>query len=183
MKWTISPCHILFLFSIIIKWYPYSWLYHHHWALDLKLNIFNIQYHTLIQTFTWFPGWLSLILLIPCVHADCSVPSSSVHGILQARILKLVAMPSSGKSSQSRYQTSISCLLHWQASFLPLVPPGKEKKFYALLKITCLFSFSFYSCVSVWPNMTVLILLFIPWHLRYVSLLFSVMKSYFQEAR
>ena len=27
---------------------------------------------------------------------DCSLPGSSVHGILQARILELVAMPSSG---------------------------------------------------------------------------------------
>ena len=47
-----------------------------------------------------------------CVHAqscltlrdltDCSLPSSSVHGILQARILEWVAMPSSLGSSQLR---------------------------------------------------------------------------------
>ena len=35
-------------------------------------------------------------LLCPalCDPMDCSLPGSSVHGILQARILKLVAMPS-----------------------------------------------------------------------------------------
>ena len=33
---------------------------------------------------------------------DCSPPGSSVHGILQARILQWVAMPSSRESSQPR---------------------------------------------------------------------------------
>ena len=31
-----------------------------------------------------------------CDPMDCSLPGSSVHGILQARILEWVAMPSSG---------------------------------------------------------------------------------------
>ena len=56
---------------------------------------------------------------------DCSPPGSSVHGILQARILKWVVMPSSGASSQHRDPTHISCLLHWQVDSLPLVPPEK----------------------------------------------------------
>ena len=41
---------------------------------------------------------------------NCSLPGSSVHGILQARILELVAMPSSRGSSQFRDQTCISCV-------------------------------------------------------------------------
>ena len=41
------------------------------------------------------------------------------------QILEWVAMPSSRVSSRPRDQTFISCLLHWQASSLPLVPPGK----------------------------------------------------------
>ena len=40
---------------------------------------------------------------------DCSPPGSTVHGILQARIVEWVAMPSSRGSSQSRDGT---CLLH-----------------------------------------------------------------------
>ena len=36
---------------------------------------------------------------------DCSPPGSSVHGILQARILEWVAIPSSRGSSQPRDQT------------------------------------------------------------------------------
>ena len=49
---------------------------------------------------------------------DGSPPGSSVHGILQARILEWVAIPSSRGSS-------ILCLLHWQVGSLPLAPPGK----------------------------------------------------------
>ena len=39
---------------------------------------------------------------------DCSSPISSVHGILQARILEWVAMPSSRRFSLSRDQTRVS---------------------------------------------------------------------------
>ena len=42
--------------------------------------------------------------------SDCSLPGSSVHGILQARILEWVAMPSSRGSSQPRNWTHISCV-------------------------------------------------------------------------
>ena len=59
----------------------------------------------------------------------CSPPSSSVHGILQARILVWVAMRSSRGSSQPRYWVHISRhLLHWQADSLPLVPPQKPSQ-------------------------------------------------------
>ena len=43
-----------------------------------------------------------------CDPMDCSLAGSSVHGILQARILEWVAMPSSRGSSQSRGQTQVS---------------------------------------------------------------------------
>ena len=42
-----------------------------------------------------------------CNPMDCSPPGSSVHGILQARILEWVAMPSSRGSSQPRDRTQI----------------------------------------------------------------------------
>ena len=41
---------------------------------------------------------------------DYSLTGSSVHGILQARILEWVAMPSSRGSSQPRDQISVSCV-------------------------------------------------------------------------
>ena len=48
----------------------------------------------------------------------CHPPDSSVHGILQARILKWVAVPSSRGSSQPRDR---NCRLHWQIGSLPLL--------------------------------------------------------------
>ena len=41
---------------------------------------------------------------------DCSPPGSSVHGILQVRILGWVAMPSSRGSSRPRDRTRVSCI-------------------------------------------------------------------------
>ena len=46
---------------------------------------------------------------------DCSPPGTSVHGMLQARILEWDVMPFSRASTPS-----LLCLLHWR-----LVPPGK----------------------------------------------------------
>ena len=43
-----------------------------------------------------------------CNLMDCSPPGSSVHGILQARILEWVAIPSSRGSSQFRDQIQVS---------------------------------------------------------------------------
>ena len=45
---------------------------------------------------------LSCVWLLNCMI--CSRPGSSVHGILQARILEWVARPSSRRSSQTREQ-------------------------------------------------------------------------------
>ena len=42
-------------------------------------------------------------------HKDRGLPRSSVHGILQARILERVAIPFSRGSSPSRDQSQISC--------------------------------------------------------------------------
>ena len=44
---------------------------------------------------------------------DCSQPGSSAHGILQARILVWVAMPSFRGSFQPRDWTSVSCIDRW----------------------------------------------------------------------
>ena len=43
-----------------------------------------------------------------CDPVDCSPPGSSVHGILQARILEWVAIVFSRGSSRPRYQTQVS---------------------------------------------------------------------------
>ena len=77
-----------------------------------------------IQCTSWCymvgPCWLSSLYVYACSIAhscltlcdpvDCSPPGSSVHEILQARILEWVAMPSSGGSSRPRGRTCLSCL-------------------------------------------------------------------------
>ena len=45
-----------------------------------------------------------------CNIMDCNPPGSSVHGILQARILEWVAISSSRGSSRSRDWTRVSCI-------------------------------------------------------------------------
>ena len=57
----------------------------------------KISYQIHIRTLV--VGQLLSCVLTLCDPMDCSPPSSSVHGILQARILKWVAMPSSRGSS------------------------------------------------------------------------------------
>ena len=53
--------------------------------------------------------------------ANCSLPGSSVHRILKARILEWVAI-----SFSRRYQGSNLHLLHWPADSLPLSHQGSR---------------------------------------------------------
>ena len=64
---------------------------------------------------TW--SWPTL-----CDPMDCSLPGSSVHGILQARILEWVAMPFSRGSSQPRDPIWVS---HTAGRFLTSEPPER----------------------------------------------------------
>ena len=73
-----------------------------------------------IHVFKRYVKLLQLCLTL-CDAMDCSSPDSSVHGILQARILEWVAMPSSRGSSQPRDQTAPPAL---QADPLPLSHRG-----------------------------------------------------------
>ena len=55
---------------------------------------------------------------------DCNLPGSSVHGILQAKILEWVAISSSGGSSRPRDQTQVreaSKYMHIQEKYLPVL--------------------------------------------------------------
>ena len=66
-----------------------------------------------------------------CDPMDCSLPGSSVHGILQASILEWVAMPSSRGSSCLVIELE-SLMSPALAGSLPLVPPEKP-----LLHLQC----------------------------------------------
>ena len=96
--------------------------------------------------FISWPPCMAYGLLVPCVCVcvcvcvcakwlqscptlydpmDHSLLSSSVHGILQARILELGAVLPSRDLPNPGISLCLFHLLPWQASSLPLVPPGK----------------------------------------------------------
>ena len=128
-KGSLSWASWMFLFFLIFNWRMIALQY----CVDF--------YHIL----TWISHiWVSLInnnlltfRLRACMHA-CSVstvvsislqpyglyspPGSSVQGILQAKILEWVAMPSSKGSSQSKDQTQVSCTA---GRFFTPESPGK----------------------------------------------------------
>ena len=58
-------------------------------------------------TWSFSPVWLF------CNSMDYNLPGPSVYGILQIRILKWAAMPSSEGSSQLRDWTQVSCISRW----------------------------------------------------------------------
>ena len=57
-----------------------------------------------------------------CDPMDCSLPGSSVQGILQGRILEWVAMPSSRGYSCLRDQTHVSCVSSTAGRFFTTEP-------------------------------------------------------------
>ena len=75
-------------------------------------------------------GWcgrkmvVAQLCLTVCDPMDCSPPGSSVHGILQVRILEWVAILFSRGSSRPRDQTQSPAL---QAASLPPEPAGEPQ--------------------------------------------------------
>ena len=64
---------------------------------------------------------------------DCSPPGSSVYGILQARILEWVAIPSSRGASWPRDWTHISCGSCFAGGFFTAEPPAKPMVLYIFI--------------------------------------------------
>ena len=60
-----------------------------------------------------------------CDPANCSLPGSSVHGILQARVLEWVAFPSPGDLSYPGIEPRSPAL---EADALTSEPPGKHNQ-------------------------------------------------------
>ena len=68
-----------------------------------------------------------------CDSMDYSLPSSSVHGIIQARKLEWVAISCSRGSSQPRDRTHNSCLA---GGFFTTEPPGVLINIYSICIIS-----------------------------------------------
>ena len=94
---------------------------------EIEFFVFLLLHHMAIIRACMCAQSLSHVRL--CDPMDCSLIDSSVNGIFQARILEQVAISYSKRSSQSRYQTRISCM-SWIGRqifffFLTTEPPGK----------------------------------------------------------
>ena len=115
------------------KWVLHGTLGHHH-AVRLSFIYNGTSRGTWLAvqklapgSQSWWQGSLAVqCLVVPscptlCDRMDCSPPGSSVHEILQARILEWVAVPSSKGSCQPRDWTQVSCT----AGRFFTKPPGK----------------------------------------------------------
>ena len=89
-------------------------------AADLEF----ILYYMCVCLVDW--SYLTL-----CNPMGCSLPGSSVHGFLQARLLEWVAIPFSRASSRPRDRTQVSCMAgrfitiwatgkSWQSVWVPM---------------------------------------------------------------
>ena len=83
-----------------------------------------------------------------CDPMDCSPPGSSVHGILQARILEWVAMPSSPDLPDPGMEPASPVSSAWQADSLP---PSHQGSPYFYLKTPSLISFVDTFALNLWP--------------------------------
>ena len=87
-----------------------------------------------------------------CDPMDCSLPGSSVHGILQARILEWASIPFSRGSSQPRARTQVFCITSrfftiWVTSEAQERYKGISKPFLSLV-LSSWHVRSFVGCVS-----------------------------------
>ena len=112
-----------------------------------ELYILPTEQFFLIYMYIYECAYIWYICILTCMHAKllqscptlcnpvcCSPPSSSVHGILQARTLEWAAISFSRRSSQPRDRTHVClCLLHLQVG-LPPAPPGKPLIYLCLYK-------------------------------------------------
>ena len=91
-----------------------------------------------------------------CDPMDCCLPGSSVHGILQARILEWVAMPPPGDFPSPGFEPASLASPVLQVDSLPTEPPGKPQVVYMHTKFWNLASQiksqSWGSSVIKWPS-------------------------------
>ena len=124
--WGIIALQCCISFCSTMKWISYMYTYissllhfpplQNIFKLVLSFKSWTISYKNYLEFFSslkknWKVWWcLKKILVALSCPTLCSPPGSSVHGILQARILEWVAIPFSRRFSLPRDQTQFSCI-------------------------------------------------------------------------
>ena len=93
---------------------PHSWFPREGGSCTRKVSPQNI----------WLCYVIAKLCLALCDPMDCSPPGSSVHGILQARILEWVTIPCSGGPSWPRDRMHVFCIV---GRFFTTEPPEKPQ--------------------------------------------------------
>ena len=147
---------ICFKYLLPLYCLPFNSLSGLFWWTEV-FNSNEVQHHF---SFAFTPSHFSHVRL--CNTVDCSSPGSSVHGILQARILEWLAMPSSRGSSWSRDWTCISCGSCIAVRFFIKETPGKSH-------FSCMITFFlfFFKHLSLSRDsiLSYRSFVFCPWHL------------------
>ena len=81
---------------------------HKYNVLQIIYNILSISILFISKSWRKKESEVAQSCLTLCNLVDCSLPGSSIHGILQARIPECVAISLSQGSSQPRNQTQVS---------------------------------------------------------------------------
>ena len=102
-------------------------------------KIFNLaSFFFLINLMSQSESEVTQLCLTHCDPMDCSPPGSSIHGILQARILEWVAISFCRGSSQPNDQIRVSCIagrLYHLSHQGP--PPPMSQKHNQTVGLTC----------------------------------------------
>ena len=107
------PCHLPFLHFLYLTHHQVYRFYFPNisWfspPLSIFLDTLFVQATIISWLDYYWVGEVAQSCLTLCDPVDCSPPGSSIHGILQARILEWVAISSSRGSSWPRDQTQVS---------------------------------------------------------------------------
>ena len=128
--------------QILNSGYVWGWRWGEN-TFWIETSLLKIS-HILSKKFYCYFVVLVVLVAKSCLtlwdSTDCSLPGSSVHEILHARIQERVAISSSGGSSWPRDPTRVSCFLHRQVDLL-----FRTFNFDLILNIqkNCIFNFKY----------------------------------------